>query len=203
MTFTRVGTLTAGSDSTNTLTGEPSAVFDLDLSGSANNGTYSDSIGTVHFNGFDYLTGSTDASNKLVGDNNASTWTMTGPNTGTYSNTGSTLTFSGFDTLQGSDTSGGNVFDINAAFSGSLLGGGYTSSTGPDVFNLNTAGSVSGSITGKSGNSTINYSANVNVTVNSFSSPGYSGYSELTITLTALAASTRSTSSGSKQHADR
>ena len=69
------------------------------------------------------------------------------------------------------------MFDVNAAFTGSLIGGGGSTFSEPDVFNLNPGGSISGSITGMSGNSTINYAGQANVTViGTASAPANLGY---------------------------
>ena len=83
------------------------------------------------FTNVGHLTAGSGATDTLVGVGGStvdSLWTLGGTNSGTYSNyPGPVLAFSGFNTLQGSATSGGDVFDVNAAFSGSLKGGGSTS----------------------------------------------------------------------------
>ena len=84
------------------------------------------------------------------------------------------LTFSGFGTLQGG--TGNNTFNVSTAFAGSLDGGGTTSGSAT-IFNLN-GGSVSGGIVGQSGDSTINYTAAVNVIVSAPDSVGFSGNEE-------------------------
>ena len=88
------------------------------------------------------------------------------------------LNFSGFDTLQGG--TGNNTFEVNTTFDGTLNGGGVsTTSPGTAIFDLNTDGSVTGGINGQSGDSTINYSAAVDVIVSGLDSAdppiGYSG----------------------------
>ena len=118
--------------------------------------------------------------NTLTGDSSTSTWTLalTGDTylDSTGGNTTVSLAFSNFDTLQGG--TGNNTFDVSTTFDGSLSGGG-TTGTSVTLFKLYSEGSVyngdSPGIVGQSGNSTINYSAAVNVTVSGLNSIGYSG----------------------------
>jgi len=127
------------------------------------------------------------AGSTLTGDSNTtlSTWTLAstgGTSTYTYldntsSNTVGSLTFAGFDTLQGG--TGSNTFVVSTAFSGSLRGGGVNTSPGTAIFDLNAGGSVSNGISpgivGQSGDSTINYSAAVNVNLSGHNTYGYNG----------------------------
>ena len=137
-----------------------------------------DTVDTGGFSGINTVT-DTGSGNTLTGDNNASTWTLAAGTGGyTYKDItdGSTLklTFSGFGTLQGGTSN--NTFTVSTAFVGSLDGGGTTSGSAT-IFDLN-GGSVSGGIVGQSGDSTINYTAAVNVMVSAPDSVGFSGNEE-------------------------
>ncbi len=173
VTFHNFAYLTAGSGATDTLVGQSSVNTTWALSDPANDGLYTGSSSTsVTFTGFDTLQGGTDTSttNTLVGESDAySYWTLGS----TYSYAGNgTVSFSSFNALTGGN--GGNEFDVNTTFPGSLTGGsggaGYS-----DIFYLNPGGSVSSGIVGATDNSMIDYSTEVNVTLNGHNGIGYNG----------------------------